>query len=253
MQYLQGPGSFPIIGDFRFSRMLPGSEELNDWQQLQRAWMEWQFSNWQPYAHTSGHSGCIEDEYFRGNLVLRGGLPGVYCCGLALEHWLKCWKDWLGLELFESEYDLTLEQFKTLYAHFFAFADSEDAYTRGSAGGVAWLGSFPDSITDCWNLAFRQHSDPYQAQFGAYMIIQFEEDWRKQHSCIFVGLEQRQGQDCARVFQANSTRDYGMRPGVNLGWYRLDHEKNGFKRQFHFGEISPVGDMPGWGGASCYL
>lgn len=263
VDYLKLPGT-SVKTDTAFEKMLPPPDDLNSWQEIQHRMMLEQWHDRQPYSWTPGHDGCTRDQYFRNEMFLRDrGRSGVYCCGLALEHWFKTHREWMD-EDFESDIDLTTKQIKDLKAYFYVYATNDRRYQNGCGTGIAKLGEmlekrwkvakdqspadYGDSFQDDVGLQFAYHTDPFRAGFGAYCQLQSQEDIFKGggHAGIFTGLEQRRykGEDivCVRLYQANSTTDYGMEKGVNFGWYKIGKITNGFERVFHFGEVIPVGE-----------
>ena len=236
--------------------LLPPASEMNEWQLLQRKYMLEQFAAWQKYDWSAGHSGCIWDHRFRGKAFLKGGPPGVYCCGITLEHFFMCWQEWLGPE-FEGDKDLTTPEMNELKAYFFLFNDPpRQRYVNGAPAGLWQLSKkkgvhYPADL----GLDFMQpHTDPYKAKYGDYIQMQFKSDPLAPgggHAAIFVGLEQTDTCDRVRVFHANSIADYGMRTGVSFAWYKIGKVVDGYERVFRFGRVYPQGsNKPTWDGDS---
>ena len=246
--------------------MLPNRDSLNTWQQHRYDVMLEQFSARQPYLWTNGHHGCIWNNYFREKeLLMDNDVDGVYCCGLGFENFFIAYQRWMAA-WFETDIDLSYPQMKELLERFFVYQKRNDeTYRKGCGYAIARLGELlrlrwntaksTGSITDLgdfdtdFGATFSYHTDPYQAQFGDDVQLQYKSDIYSKgggHMGVFVGIESRVNkdtgntEDAMRIFQANYGGDYGMPGGVNFGFFWIDREKEGFKRTFHIGHIQPT-------------
>jgi len=218
------------------------------------------------YKWVAGHGGILEDITFRKKRLLRakkGNPAWTYCCGLMLEHFFRCWKQWMQT-LYETEFDMTWEMAKELRAYFFCYDDPpHQKYKYSCAEAIKVLGEHikerwkkaSEGIEDQDELAalsdyeldFVMHSDPYQARFGDYISMQPHEDvMAGGHSCMFVCIEKRKRggkmEDAIRVFNTNTKAGnaYGFDSGVGFSYYWVNkYDKKGFKRIFRFGSLRP--------------
>lgn len=69
--------------------------------------------------------------------------------------------------------------------------------------------------------------EPWEMEFGAQIQLQYETNMLgRGHAVTFVGYEVRKTRDgkewlCARVFDSNYNKDYGMKYGIKFSWYLL--------------------------------
>lgn len=269
MNYLPVPQGVDFNTLEGFLQLFPPKSGMDEIQLMQYDLMVEQFNNNEPYNWSGSHGGSVFDNWFRGWHILKDkGSDGVYCCGLSLENWLRVYQDWMG-DLAESELDLTLEQMSEVKAFFFVYTNKERTDTSKVAGGAKamsyvgkclqerWLEASqksPDdysSYEDDIGLRFRYHTNPYEAKFGAYVQLQSKPSAEivkgsGGHAGIFLGLERRgykgNQYDAVRILQANSSNDYAMKFGVNVGWFKIGkiHKATNFERIFHFGEMEPI-------------
>lgn len=240
-----------IENEASFRAMLPDPDSLNFWQRVQHQQM---VEMWMTQADQGGiyewpqvgddyHDGMLRDMDFRGKTICRA-YPDEYrtnCCGLSLEHFFRSWRAALTFyDLFESNVDVSVEDWKVAKGNFFVYRDHPEYHDGGGKGAVYLWQKFFENIKRLRGPAELQNvqnklevqdtaytTDPYQMKFGDYIQFQNKPSpIQSGHASIFVGLEQRNTSsgrtfDAVRAFNSNVRNDYKMPPGIGFCWYTI--------------------------------
>lgn len=236
----------PTAADF--AKFLPRERVLSEWQSVIRANMielfEQQRAGYQWDA--AAGDGCVNTHYHPiTDSLLMKSKDVTYCCGVTLELYWLALVDYFGM-LGAKELIPTYKDFQQMRAWWFCY-DAKN--WTGGAGGVVI--ALQDALSKRARAAdrdipfrFQYHTDLYNAEFGAQLQLQPNEDpMSAGHSAIFIGLEKRvwsdgKEYDAFRVFESNNNQGYGFKPGVKINWYWVEKEnKNKFQRVVHVGQL----------------
>jgi len=249
MSYLPIPETNSPATIKDFMKLLPPKSTLSDWQKIMYEKMVWQYMNQQEgykWNESSG-DGCVASHYHpKTGERLLNSKKFTYCCGVSLELW------WLSLVEYLNNENLnellpTYSDFKRMRAWWYCY---DSKYWTGGAGGVVIplqnaLTTPQKQSQKIFPLEFQYHTDLYQAEFGALLQLQPNENpMSGGHSCVFIGLEKRiwdtngKVYDCFRVFESNSNSGYGFSKGVKINWYWMEKiNQSGFQRVVHVGQL----------------